>query len=353
MNNREHEGADARLWIANAAIIIGGLFAARAFLRARRAFDLRDRVVLITGGSRGLGLELARVFAWKGARLALAARDAAELARAERELAGWLGGTGVLTVPCDVGDRTEVEALVETVSEELGAPDVLVNNAGVIQVGPADAMEIGDYEEALRAHFWGPLYAMLAVLPAMRSRGSGRIVNISSIGGKISVPHLLPYCASKFALTGLSEGMRATLAREGVYVTTVIPGLMRTGSPRNAYFKGRHRSEYAWFSVGDALPGLSMSAARAARAIVAACEQGDAELTLPVWAKLSVALNGLVPNVAAEVMALMDRALPAPGGIGSARAQGAESESAVSPSLLTALGDRAATRNNEMNGGAR
>jgi short-subunit dehydrogenase len=80
----------------------------------------------------------------------------------------------------------------------------------------------------------------------MRQRHQGRIVNISSIGGKISVPHLLPCCASKFARTGLSEGLRAELCQDGIYVTTVIPGLMRTGSPRNAIFKGQHRAEHAW-----------------------------------------------------------------------------------------------------------
>src|SRR5918912_3423887 len=129
-------------------------------------------------------------------------------------------------------------------------------------------MTLEDFEQAMAVHFWGPLYATLAVLPQMRARRDGRIVNISSIGGKVSVPHLVPYSASKFALAGLSDGLRAELSKENVIVTTVCPGLMRTGSPRNATFKGKHRDEYAWFSISDALPLTSMSAERAARQII-------------------------------------------------------------------------------------
>src|SRR5438270_7691587 len=104
----------------------------------------------------------------------------------------------------------------------------------------------------------------------MRRRREGRIVNISSIGGKLSMPHLVPYGASKFALTGLSEGMRVELRKDGVFVTTVCPGLMRTGSPVNADFKGKHREEYSWFSISDSLPLLTMSAERAAGQIIGA-----------------------------------------------------------------------------------
>lgn len=99
----------------------------------------------------------------------------------------------------------------------------------------------------------------------MRRQRGGRIVNVSSVGGKIGVPHLLPYTASKFALTGLSEGLRVELKRERILVTTVCPGLMRTGSPRNALFRGKHKREYAWFAIADSLPLLSISAESAAR----------------------------------------------------------------------------------------
>jgi short-subunit dehydrogenase len=226
--------------------------------------------------------------------------------------------------------------------------DVLVNNAGVIEVGPVDTITREDYDEAMRTHFWGPLNTIEAFVPAMRERRQGRVVNISSVGGKISVPHLLPYCASKFALTGLSEGLRAELARDNVLVTTVCPGLMRTGSPRNAYFKGHHRAEYAWFSISDSLPILSTSVEHAARSIVTACRRGDPELVFPFLTQAAVKLHGLFPGASAEILSYVNRALPKANGAGTRRVLGADSESALSPSPLTALSNRAAETHNQV-----
>jgi short-subunit dehydrogenase len=222
-----------------------------------------------------------------------------------------------------------------------------VNNAGMITVGPMEVMTMEDYEEALRLHFWAPLYTTLAVLPEMRQRGEGRIINIASIGGKISVPHLLPYCASKFALVGLSTGLRAELAKDGILVTTVCPGLMRTGSPRHAKFKGQYKAEYAWFSIGDALPLLSMSAERAARQIVSAGKRGDAEVVLSLPAQVAVTFQGLFPELTAKFTDMANRLLPGFGGIGAYPAKGSESTSFISPSWLTYLGDNAMERTNQ------
>jgi short-subunit dehydrogenase len=238
--------------------------------------------------------------------------------------------------------------MVRIVRDHFGRIDVLINNAGVIEVGPMEVMTVEDYEEAMKTHFWGPLYTTLAVLPEMRERRGGRIVNVASIGGKISVPHLLPYSASKFALVGFSEGLRAELAKDGVVVTTVCPGLMRTGSPRNATFKGQHRAEYAWFSISDALPVTSIAARRAARQVIAAFKRGDAEVVLTIQAKIAARFHGLFPGLTADALGLVNMLLPEPGGIGTSRAKGKDSQSEVSPSWLTTLSDKAAQENNEM-----
>lgn len=325
---------------------VGALLAGRALVRRMRAYELRGKVVLITGGSRGLGLVLAREFARQGAVVAVCARDADELERARQDLAR--RGARVLTVPCDVTDRAQISHLVRSVVDHFGRIDVLVNNAGVIEVGPMEVMTLADYEEAMKTHYWGPLYTSMAILPFMRRRREGRIVNITSIGGKVAVPHLLPYAGSKFALVGLSEGMRAELLKDNIYVTTVCPHLMRTGSPPNATFKSQNRAEYAWFSVSDSLPGISMSAERAAARIIDACKHGDAEVILTLQAKLATWFHGLFPGLTADVLALVNYLLPGPGGIGKGRALGKESTSAVSPSWLTTLGDRASERNNEL-----
>lgn len=324
----------------------GSYLAARAFARYYRHMDLRDQTVLVTGGSRGLGLVLARELARRGANVAICARDGEELQRAEEDLRQ--RGARVFTTVCDITHRDQVEDMIGRVRGHFGRIDALINNAGVIEVGPMEVMTLRDYEEAMKTHFWGPLYSTLAVLPEMQRRKAGRIVNISSIGGKISVPHLLPYSASKFALAGFSEGLRSELLKDGIYVTTVIPGLMRTGSPRNATFKGQHRLEYAWFSISDSMPLISMGAERAASQIVRAMQSGDAELTLSLPAKLAVTFHGVFPGLTSDILGLTNELLPGPGGIGRQRAKGLQSESAVSPSPLTMLTEAAAARNNEM-----
>ena len=309
-------------------------------------YPLRGKTVLITGGSRGLGLALAREMAAQGARVAICGRDAASLERAEAGLRRITGA--VMAVQCDVTEPDQVESLVARVRQRLGPIDVLVNNAGVIEVGPAETMSRADYEEAMATNFWGMLHPTLAVLPEMRERRSGRIVNITSIGGKLGIPHLLPYSASKFAAVGFSQGLRAELASDGIKVVTVCPGLMRTGSPRNAIFRGRHRSEYAWFSISDALPGLSISAERAARRIVDACRRGDAEVLFPLTARAAAIVGAVAPGLTADALGFVDRLLPGPGPRPTGRHRGAESQSWLSPSWLTRLGDRAARQYNQL-----
>jgi NAD(P)-dependent dehydrogenase (short-subunit alcohol dehydrogenase family) len=349
---REAGGSDGRgrgslspfvgLALAGAAV-----WGAVRLWRTLRAYDLRGKNVVITGGSRGLGLVLARELLREQARVVICARNAEELELAFEDLRP---RGRVLAVTCDVTMQDNVRRLIQTVRERLGDVDVLINNAGAINVGPVETMTLEDYEEMMRVHFWGPLYAILEVLPSMRQRRQGRIVNITSIGGKFSMPHLVPYGASKFALVGLSEGLRAELAKDGIAVTTVCPGLMRIGSARHAFFKGQHREEHAWFSISSSLPLLTMSAERAARRIVAACKRGDAEVILSVPAQAASAFHGLFPGLTADILGLVNRLLPAPGGIGTAKREGKDSTSDLAPSWLTALSDRAAERNNELVG---
>jgi NAD(P)-dependent dehydrogenase (short-subunit alcohol dehydrogenase family) len=206
-----------------------------------------------------------------------------------------------------------------------------------------------DYDEAMDVHFWGPLHAMNAVLPLMRAAGGGRIVNVSSVGGKVGVPHLAPYCASKFALVGLSQSLAAELRKNNIYVTTVCPGLMRTGSARNALFKGRHEEEYNWFVLGDSLLGISQSAERAARGIICACRYGEPELITSLPAAIAARFHTMMPWLSSELAAAANRTmLPEPGGIGATRARGHQSETAVTRSPLTALTRSAAAANNEL-----
>ena len=342
MAGRDKQGASRLSLGALAAAGMGTVMGLRALIREKVSFE--GRTVLLTGGSRGLGLVLARQFLREGARVILCAREEVELARARDELES--AGGEVLALPCDVSDRVQVEALVAQVHERFGAVDVLVNNAGIIQVGPLESMTEEDFDEAMDVHFWAPLYTTLAVLPEMKRRGWGRIVNISSIGGKVSIPHLVPYSASKFALVGLSDGLRAELAQDGILVTTVCPSLMRTGSPPNAFFKGNHEAEYAWFLLGDSLPGMSMNAERAARKIIEACRRGDAEALVGMPAKMAAVMRTLAPNLTAALLAYMNRMLPQDAN--TDRHRGSDSETPLTRSWVTQLTRRAAQKNNEL-----
>jgi NAD(P)-dependent dehydrogenase (short-subunit alcohol dehydrogenase family) len=323
-----------------------GAFLLSKAARRRPRYDFRGRVVLITGGSRGLGLELARQFADEGARVALCARDGEELQRGRADLA--LHNTQALTHPCDVSSPQQVQDLVRAVEANLGPIDVLVNNAGIIAVGPLSAMTREDYEAAMNTHFWGAYNTIDAVAPGMRQRRAGRIVNVSSFGGKVGVPHLAPYCASKFALVGYTQALRAELADDGITVTLICPGLMRTGSPRNAFFKSQNEAEYAWFKIGDSIPGFSTASDAAARRIIEASRDGEAEVTLTLPAKAAVRFQALFPDAFAELVALANRLLPGFGGIGTAAKRGAESETALTESPLTRLTRNAAAANNEV-----
>jgi NAD(P)-dependent dehydrogenase (short-subunit alcohol dehydrogenase family) len=322
------------------------LLAAARGVRTRHAISFEGRVGVSTGGSRGLGLVLARQLAAEGARLCLLARDREELDRARAQLPET---AEVLTIRCDVRRRADVRLAMDVILEKWLTIDVLINNAGVIQVGPLEHMTTGDFENAMATHFWGPLHLMFEAVPSMRRRGFGRIVNIASIGGKIAVPHLAPYSASKFALVGLSDAVRAELDQYGIRVTTVCPGLMRTGGPLNVNVKGQHEAEYAWFAISDSLPGLSTSAERAARQIIDACRYGDPELTITVPAKLAARLYHLAPSTSAHAAALANRLLPsATGPEGDRHRRGRESRSGWTDSFATTLTQRAAATNNEL-----
>ncbi len=293
---------------------------------------------------------IARRLSQAGAKLALCARDEAKLQRAHAELTQKNPGqtSNILALTCDVTDRTQVESLVQQVRAHFGAIDILINNAGTDIIGPVESLTLEDYDLTMQLHFWAPLYTMYAVLPEMQQRGTGRIVNISSIGGKVVSPHMVAYCASKHALVGLSEGMQTELSRSGIFVTTVCPGPIRTGVIDHVIVKGQHRKEFAWFSIADSLPVMSASAEQVARLSIAALRRGDTEVLTPFSTWLTVKFYGLFPGLTVALLGLTNRFLPKPGDIGTHRALGRDSHSAWSSSGLTTLSDRAAQQNNEL-----
>ncbi len=325
---------------------IGAWAAAKAVLAQKRKIDFTGKTVVITGGSRGLGLELARLLAEEGANIAICARNEDELNKAKAELEPY--GVDVYAQACDITDKVQVERFIENVRQAIGPIDVLINNAGVIIVTPYEHATEDDFREAMDTNFWAAFHMVNAVLPQMWANKAGRIVNVASFGGKVAVPHLIPYSVSKFALVGYSEGIRAELLKDNIYVTTICPGLIRTGSPRNAFYKGQNEKEYTVFKIGDSLPFVTINSTDCAREIIDACRYGEAERIITLTAKLGAAIEGLAPSLIGETMALVNTQLPAPGGIGDQRAFGKDSETPLSQSILTALTNQAAERNNEV-----
>jgi short-subunit dehydrogenase len=317
-------------------------YGAKKLMDHMRLADLRGQVALITGSSRGLGFAIAQELASQGCKLALCARHDDALQWAHEELTR--SGAEVMTVVCDVGKQEDVDAMVRQVIERFGVIDILINNAGIISVGPIESQTLADFEEAMQVMFWAPVYTTLAVLPHMMHRRYGRIANVTSIGGKISVPHLVPYGCAKFAAVGFSEGITAELAKDNISVTTVVPGLMRTGSHVNADFKGDHRAEFSWFSLGATSPLSAISAKRAARSTVNAIRRGQAEIILSVPAKLAVWFHGLLPGTAITLAGIVNRVMPGTGNPNKERHSGKHSETAISRSFLTKLGRDAGQR---------
>ncbi len=276
-----------------------------------RAQPLRGRVAVVTGATRGLGLRVAALLAEAGCPVAICARDEQQLAQAASALAGF--GSPVVARRVDVADAGALTDFLDEVATHFGRIDILVNNAGIIQAGPLEEMALADFRYAMAIDFWGTVYGTLAVLPGMRRRGRGTIVNVTSIGGEIAVPHLLPYSCAKAAALAFSEGLTAELGGTGIRVVTVVPWLMRTGSTPYVYYKGRHDAERAMFGLGQ-LPIVSVNADRAARRIVRAIRRGETRVTIGLLAKLAREAHALAPGLLARVFAQARRLMPPPTG---------------------------------------
>lgn len=309
---------------------------------SREEWDYSDKHVMITGGSRGLGLILARELAKKGARLTLLARNDDLLDKVKQELESYAAEVFVRT--CDIRDTDDAQKAVDESLERFGNIDMLINNASIIQVGPYRTMKQEDIHNSMDLHLWAPVNLTEKVLPQFRRQNHGRIINIASIGGKMAVPHLLPYCVGKFALVGYSESLQAELAKENIFVTTVCPGLMRTGSTKQALFKGTADLEKSWFEGLASVPGISIDAERAARQILDAGRRAKPYLIVSLPARVAVAFHNLAPNTSSRFMSLMDRGLPS--GDSEETFKGYETPAAL-PKFLTYFTKKAAKKNYE------
>jgi short-subunit dehydrogenase len=311
-------------------------------------------IAFVAGASRGLGLLIARELGRRGFRLVICSRTEAELRRAAERLR--TDGYDVEAYVCDVTDNAAVIERTLRIEQEVGQIEVLICVAGIIQVGPLGALERWHFTSAVDTMLWGPVNTALAVVPHMQQRGRGRIGIITSVGGLISAPHLLPYSTAKFGAVGFSRGLRSELSGSGVSVTTVAPGLMRTGSHLRAKFVGDHAREFAWFAAAASLPLLSIDAERAAVKIVRGILQGKSVVSFTPMAQVAPRVDALFPNLTSHLLGLTARLLPsAPEDSGSSTTlDGWQAARLLRPrsravvGAITGLGRRAARRFNEI-----
>jgi NAD(P)-dependent dehydrogenase (short-subunit alcohol dehydrogenase family) len=316
------------------------------------------RTAVVMGASRGLGLLVSEELLQRGFTVYGCARDEDELEGAARILAAAVPGGRFVPRICDVRYQDEVTAVVEEVVDDHGGLDVAIHVAGVIQVGHADKVTLGHYHEAVDTMLFGPVHLALASVPHMRDAGHGRIGIVSSVGGLVAVPRLVPYSVAKFGAVGLAEGLYAELSGTGVTVTTVTPGLMRTGGHTHARFVDDAVTDYAWFAPLASLPGLSISAERAARRIVSGVLSGRPTVELTPLTIIGRRVHGLAPATTTRVMGLVSRLLPGPSGRAAdpmteaaPAVDGSTARERLSSRVvdgLSVLGDRAARRTNEV-----
>ena len=299
--------------VASAVVATGAAVLVVRAVRSRKLVPNSDPndpnavrpVVLITGGSRGLGLAIATRFAQNPVRLVLASRNMTELQQAQDTLLATyshLRPEDFHLVAADLAKPEECQRLVAEAIDRYGRMDVLVNNAAIIDVGPVESQTLEIFEQTMQINFFAALYTTWAALPHLRKQtplaGTRRasIVNIASIGGKIAVPHMLPYSAAKFALVGFSEGLHAELRHKGIRVTTVCPGLMRTGGEDHAKVVGDVEFERRWFMFAANTAGIAVTAKYAANKIFHAVAAGRAEITISPQAWLAARFGGVFPE---------------------------------------------------------
>jgi len=198
--------------------------------------DFVDKQVLITGGASGIGLALAKDFSGRGAKIIIADRNEEAIKKAGTELDAI--GAKPLFIKVDLLHAEEVERLAKSALEQAGRVDILVNNAGIGVACPVWKLDVEDWDAVMSVNLRAPILLVHYLLPHMIERGSGHIVNVSSLAGKIGTPALATYTSSKFGLVGYSEAIRSELMSKGIGVTVVCPGIVKTPILETSVIKG-------------------------------------------------------------------------------------------------------------------
>lgn len=295
----------ARRLFTCALVTAGAAAAVYAWRRLPRRHT-QGRTVLITGGSRGLGLELAREFLAAGARVALCARNQAELERARQRLAP--AGEPVSIHVADISDPQDVDRLVSEVAERWGRLDILVNNAALFMSGPMALMRVEDYERILKVNLIGTIIVTETCRPYLERRGG--VITIVSAAGLLPAPHLAPYAVSKAGVSMYAQLLEVELADRGLETMAVYPSYMPTGVSYHADYRGAVAAEQHTVQRLMQVPFLAVDQRRGAGIIVDAWRYGRRVVIYPAVVRLSVMLTGLVPEFVLRIARRANRYYP-------------------------------------------
>ncbi|HEY2663703.1 MAG TPA: SDR family oxidoreductase [Candidatus Binataceae bacterium] len=275
--------------------------------RAKSGF-FSGRNIVITGASSGIGADVALGFAERGAKVALLARRVEVLKDLATKLE--VAGGSAIPIACDVTNRGQVFGAIGEAERKLGSVDILVNSAGVLIPGPVAEMPPENLERMLTVNVLGVLHSMQAVLPAMKAAGRGSIVNIASLAGRRGMPPLGGYCATKFAVVGMTEALRVELFGSGVNVSLVMPGVIDTPMVSGGLK-----------TLAGGIENYQKSFAMPARwvtwAVFAAVTLGLSEVDVPLGAATAEKLASLFPGVTGAMLGIGNKLMELTGMLGS------------------------------------
>ena len=242
----------------------------------------KDKVVLITGASSGIGRASAILFARKGANIILIDKKKEKLDQIDKELKKY--NVSTLVCECDVSNKSQVKEISKTVLEKFNSIDILVNNAGFAIYGSVSDLTTEEIESQMSTNYFGMIYCIKNFLPSMIEKKSGHIVNVASVAGSFGLPGIASYCASKFAMLGFSEGLKHELKGTGVGITVVSPIMVRTN-----FFD--HQS----FEKMPKYSPTSLSAETVAKAILKAANSPRLEIIVPSVVRIAVWMKSTFP----------------------------------------------------------